>query len=233
MNKKAMLIIHGLAGSPSEHAEVMKYFNEKYDVYSYYLPGHEKGILNYPKKEDWIKTSEEMIEFLNEKYEDIYIVAHSMGGVIATYLAVKYPTIKKLVLEAPAFDYNPNPGLKWFKYYDKKFFFTMTKRFFVGIIKEFFELVKEYKKCIEKVNIPVLIVQGQDDIMVPYQSSIDVYNKIKDIDKYLVLIKNSTHSIFYYEYYDKVLEMIDDFLINKNFDSEKYNMELNKEFVKE
>lgn len=231
-NKKALVIIHGLAGNPSEHIGIMNYFSEKYDVYTYYLPGHEKGFLNHPKKEDWIKASEEIIEVLRKKHEEIYIVGHSMGGVIASYLASKYPEIKKLVLEAPAFSYNPNPGLKWFKYYDKKFFLTITKRFFVSVIKEFKELVNEYKDTIKKVKIPVLIIQGQDDIMVPYQSSINVYNKIKDKDKYLVLIKDLTHSLFYDDKYEEMLKMIEDFLIHDSFDSEFYNEKLNKELVR-
>lgn len=228
-NKKAILIIHGLAGSPVEHNEIMKCLKNEFDVYSYYLPGHEKGILNHPTKEDWINESENQIKSLYEKgYEEIYLIGHSMGGVIASYLANKYKKVKKLVLEAPAFEYNSNPGFKILKYYDKKFFFAVAKRFLVSIIKEFKELVLNYKDYIEKVDIPILIIQGQDDIMVPYKSSIKVYNKIKNDYNHLVLIKDSTHSLFYDEKYSEIIKMIEDFLVNDKFDSKIYNKELNK-----
>ncbi len=231
--KRAILIIHGLAGSPLEHTEMLNYLKNKFDIYSYYLPGHEKGILNHPTKEDWINESEKQIKSLYEKgYEEIYLIGHSMGGVIASYLASKYERIKKLVLEAPAFEYNSNPGFKILKYYDKKFLFAVAKRFLISIIKEFKELVSNYKSYIEKVNIPILIIQGQDDIMVPYESSIKIYNKIKNDCNHLVLIKDSTHSLFYDEKYNEIIKMVEDFLINNEFDSKIYNEELNKELVK-
>ena len=58
------------------------------------------------KIEELIKKSEEKVEWLiNNGYSNIYVIGHSMGGVIASHLATKYRQIKKLVLAAPAFHY--------------------------------------------------------------------------------------------------------------------------------
>lgn len=232
-NKKAILLIHGLAGSPLEHKEMVKYLSNKFDVYTFYLPGHEKGVLNHPTKEEWIEESELQIEALyDEGYEEIYLIGHSMGGVIASHLACKYDRVKKLVLEAPAFEYNAHPGLKIFKYYDKDFFVEAAKKFLISIIREFKKLVATYKNCIEKLNIPVLIIQGDDDIMVPYENSIELYNKIKTKAKHLVLIKDLPHALFNDERYSNIIEMVEDFLVNDKFDSLIYNEKLNKELIK-
>lgn len=232
-NRKAVLIIHGLAGSPLEHNKMKKYLSNKFDPYTYYLPGHEKGVLNHPTKEDWINESEKQIKKLYDKgYEEIYLIGHSMGGIIASYLATKYDKVKKLVLEAPAFEYNSHPGLKMFKYYDKEFILNVAKRFLISIIKEFKELVLIYKNCIEKVSVPILIIQGQDDILVPYESSVKLYNKMKNDCNHLVLIKNSTHALFYDENYYEIIKMIEDFLVNDEFNSKIYNENLNRETIK-
>ncbi len=231
--KKAILIIHGLAGSPLEHSKMTKYLKNKFDVYTYYLPGHKKGFLNHPTKEEWINESERQINLLYENgYEEIYLIGHSMGGVIASYLASKYDKVKKLVLEAPAFEYNTNPGFKIFKYYDKEFLFSISTKFFISTIKEFKNLVKRYKSSIKEINIPVLFIQGTDDILIPYDRIVKFYEKINSKDKYLVLINSLPHALFYDERYDEIIKMVEDFLINSEFDSLKYNKELNGELVK-
>lgn len=230
--KRAVLIIHGFAGSPTEHIEIINYLNQSFDTYSYYLPGHDKGILNHPRKEEWIKKSEEKIEMLSLKYDEVYVIGHSLGGVIGTHLACKYSIIKKLVLEAPAFEYDMTPGLKLFEEYDKKFFLTAATKLSVLVLKEFMDLVKKYKNKIKKVNIPTLIIQGTADILVPYQSSVTAFNEIKCKDKYLVLVDNLIHNLFLDKRYRDIIKMVEDFLKNDNFDSEKYSNKLNKDLIR-
>ena len=57
--------------------------------------------------------SEMQIEkIIKHGYKEIYVIGHSMGGVIAAYLASKYKEVKKLVLAAPAFQYFKFEGNK-------------------------------------------------------------------------------------------------------------------------
>ena len=63
-------------------------------------------IIDKVTRNDWINKAEEEIEkIINNGYREIYIIGHSMGGVIASYLASKYKEVTKLVLAAPAFHY--------------------------------------------------------------------------------------------------------------------------------
>jgi esterase/lipase len=227
--KKAVLIIRGLGGSLDEHKELSNYLCDNFDVFTFWLPGHDKGFFNHPKKDDWIKEAEKQIETLYKKgYDDIYVVGHSLGGIITSHLAIKYDRIKKIVLEAPSYLYNSKVGLKLFKYYRKKYLFSLLIKFTPGVIKEFKKLVAEHKDNYEKIEIPTLIIQGKDDILVPFQSSIDLYEKIPSKHKYLVLVNDLPHAIFYSNKNNEIMEMIKDFLINEKFNVEKYNLQLNK-----
>ena len=118
MFRKAILIIHGFAGGTYDEENLANYLelNRCFDVYQFTLPGHDKSLRKV-KYQEWIKKSEEKIEWLIKNgYNNIYLIGHSMGGVIATYLATKYKQIKKLVLAAPAFHYldfkNENINIK-------------------------------------------------------------------------------------------------------------------------
>ena len=105
--KKAVLVIHGFAGGVYDEEKLINYLqlNKSFDVFSYTLPGHEKNLskVNY---EDCMDKSIEQVEWLiQNNYKTIYVIGHSMGGVIASFLATKYKQIKKIVLAAPAFEY--------------------------------------------------------------------------------------------------------------------------------
>lgn len=51
--------------------------------------------------QDWLGTAECAAKELPRQYKDIYLIGHSMGGLIALILASRFP-VKKMVLFAPA-----------------------------------------------------------------------------------------------------------------------------------
>ena len=106
-NRYAKLIVHGFAGGTYDEEDIANYLelNKNFDVYQFTLPGHAKN-LSKVGHEEWIMYSEEKLKWLiHNGYSKIYLLGHSLGGVIATYLATKYREVKKLVLAAPAFQY--------------------------------------------------------------------------------------------------------------------------------
>lgn len=107
MFRKAILIIHGFGGGvyDEEYLSTNLEFIKNYDVFTFTLPGHD-GFPGKYTRFDWINSAEKQIEnLINHGYKNIYLVGHSMGGVISTYIASKYKEVKKLVLAAPAFHY--------------------------------------------------------------------------------------------------------------------------------
>lgn len=224
--RKAILIIHGFAGGSYDQEDLANYLelNRSFDVYQFTLPGHDRS-LGKAKYKDWIKKSEEQIEWLiRNGYNNIYLIGHSMGGVIATYLSTKYRQVKKLVLGAPAFHYlnvekeNINvieslkTAPKLLEDYKGDEIISRFLKLNVGTLKEFTTLVKEYYDSPKDVICPVLILQGNKDNIVPISSSEYVYESLNKNVKKLVIIDGVTHDIFRTNKKEEIFEIVEDFL---------------------
>lgn len=224
--KKAVLIIHGFAGGTYDQEELANYLqlNKNFDVFQFTLPGHKKN-LSKVCHEEWVIESERQVNWLiNNGYNTIYLIGHSMGGVIATYLASKYSEIKKLVLAAPSFHYlnitndkvNITESLKLIpevvKDYGSDEIIGRMLKLNISVLKEFMELVKNYYNYPNEVICPTLILQGKSDNLVPTTSSEYVYNSLKSKIKKLIYINDSTHEVFLRDNKLKVFNTIEYFL---------------------
>lgn len=230
LKKKAILLIHGFAGGAYDYGDLpndLELINN-YKVFTYTLPGHNKSIINNVTKEDWIKKSEYQIEkIINHGYKDIYVIGHSMGGVIASYLASRYKEVKKLVLAAPAFQYfkfennkiNILESIKvvpnLFKDYDKSEVISRIFKVPVSTIREFTSLVKEHHDDIKNIKCPTLIIHGIKDEIVPNSSTLYVYDNIKSSSVMLVEFENLTHDLFINDRYDEVKNLIINYFKSK------------------
>ncbi len=208
--RKAILIIHGFAGGTYDEEDLANYLelNRNFDVFQFTLPGHNRN-LSKAKYKDWIDYSESKVKWLIDNgYDSIYLIGHSMGGVIATYIASKYKEVKKLVLAAPAFQYldvvkddlNVTDSLKLapkiINTYGKDEVIARFLKLNISTIKEFIELVKKYYGTPKDITCPILILQGKSDNLVPISSSEYVYKSVKSKIKKLVYIDGATHDIF-------------------------------------
>lgn len=228
--RKAILIIHGFAGGTydiEELANTLEY-QHNFDVYTFTLPGHDKYTLTGVNKDMWIKSAEDHIQkLINEGYKKIYLIGHSMGGVIACYLASKYKEVKKLILAAPAFQYLifKNDKLKVIdsikelpkvlKDYNNSDVITRLIKVPIPTITEFMNLIEEHYNDPSNVNIPILIIYGKKDKLVPEGSVKHVYSTIKSNTKMLVYLNNCTHDIFRGPRKDEAISLSMHFLKNK------------------
>lgn len=225
--RKAVLIIHGFSGGTYEH-EQLSFHLQRYntlDVYTFTLPGHDMSSLKSVKYTEWLESAEEKVKLLMKYgYKNIYLVGHSMGGVIATYLSTKYRSIKKLVLLAPAFSYfssnvdsslgeKVKGGINALKKNEPGEIINKVLSVPLTAVGEFVEFIDEYKGIYKKINIPVLVLHGKEDSVVPVESSMEAYDHINVDDKKLVLLEDTTHLIFKKE--NKIaLNEISKFLLN-------------------
>ncbi|MBQ6282176.1 MAG: alpha/beta fold hydrolase [Bacilli bacterium] len=223
--KKAVLVIHGFAGGCYDEENVATYLELKgYHVFQFTLPGHDKRMFQHVKKEDWIKSCEEHIEqLINNGYKRIYLIGHSMGGVLACHLASKYKEVKKMVLAAPAFKYMTFGGdefklfhalrntPKLFKDYGKDVLLPRAIMFPVSVVKEFMALADESQDLPSKVTCPILLFHGTKDDVVPIESSKYVYNMALNNEKELVVLENVTHDIFKSDQIDYINKKIFEF----------------------
>ena len=104
--RPAVLIIHGLGEGIEDNENFFNFIQSthNFDVYMFTLPGstRKNRIKRGKGYHEWLEVAEQNISKLEEEYEDIYIVGHSMGAVISCFLASLH-NVKKLVLVAPAF----------------------------------------------------------------------------------------------------------------------------------
>ena len=235
----AVLIIHGIAGGTYDQegfafdCERVRHF----DVYQFTLPGHNVKSIKLSSKEEWIKASEDKLNYLiNHGYKKIYLVGHSMGGVIATYLASKYKEVKKLVLIAPSFTHigkeegsilkasKKIPDI--IKAYSLQEFETRITKLPVLALKEFFDLVNLYQYVYKDIDIPVMILHGSSDQMVPIESTKKIFKELKNKHKVYVTVNNYYHDIFNGKKLPKINNEIISFLKTPVFMIKQENKEI-------
>lgn len=231
--KKAILMIHGFVGGSYDFGTLPRELQiyKKFDVFTYTLPAHEKFIVNDVKYTEWLNESKKQLEFLiSNGYKEIYLIGHSMGGVIAAFLASKYPQIKKLVLVAPAFRYfyfkdgkvnikNINETVKNIPEYFKS---ETTEQVISKIFKtpisttiEFTKLVTHCENCVNNITCDTLTIHGEKDIIVPKEGTEYVYNSIKSNTNILINVKNANHECLTTNRNDEIKHIIKKFLTKK------------------
>lgn len=228
------LIIHGYTGGPHELDPLVRYLKEQtnWNIVVPTLPGHGKKLkLDDACHEKWLETAEMYLDDLKKKHQTVYVIGFSMGGMIAAYLAAKYE-VNKLVLLAPAgkfislkqwtldiaevlldrFKGKLADNQLYIRYKDKAGTIPLRANF------EFIKLVMYTRRYLEKVEIPVLIAQGQRDRMVPAKTVYFLDKKIASKQKELVLFDRSRHQICLGDDKETLNNIVYDFL-----ESEKVN----------
>lgn len=223
-----ILCIHGFTGSPKEVEPLVSFLKDETDwvVHAPILPGHGENLcLRNVQYMDWIRHAEEELQKLMEQCDKIYICGFSMGGLIGSFLATRYPVTKMILLSAAAYYTNPKhlyyemrqmiaDGLKnsfrdneIFQKYKRKLTSTPLRAYW-----EFRKLVQNVRPVLSNIDIPTLIVQGKQDPIVPEKSAHYLYGKIKTQEKQLMLIENANHHICYSEEQNKIFNEILHFL---------------------
>lgn len=227
--RKAILLVHGFAGGLYDYGtlanDLQLYLD--FDVYTFTLPGHDKMVISKVKKEDWIKAAETQVETLIKRgYKKIYIIGHSMGGVIACHLAKKYPQVKKLILAAPAFRYfifkkdkfdliaSLKQAPELIKDYTLEGVLSRVFKVPINTALEFTKLVKEHYNDPKDITCPTLIIYGNNDKIVPIESPKYVHNNIKSTVNYFFTMDNVTHDIFTSPRREEITNMVTKFLRN-------------------
>lgn len=150
-----------------------------------------------------------------------------MGGILATYAAIKYPQVDKVVLVAPAFTYlsmtNESDVVKVLKNasdviktYQAKEVVSRMLKVSVNQLKEFQELVKISKKNPSLLTQKTLIIHGTKDQLVPYESSEKIFKEMK-CPKWIIKVSNVTHDVFYGDKVEEICREIIRFLKSNNY----------------
>lgn len=203
--RRAILIIHGFVGSLYDNEYLMNYLelDNRYDVFAKTLPGHHENY-NYQKVDytDWIKFIEGAVEDLIKfGYRKIYLIGHSMGGVLVSHVASKYREVKKIVFLNAAFNYlnfkqNKIDILENKDYKDYVEVFDKIFHTSIPFFLEFVKLVKNEQETLKKVYCEALILQSDIDQVVPIENGIKIYENLGSRQKYLTYLLDERHLVF-------------------------------------
>ena len=91
--KNAVLMIHGIAGSPDHFRDLVPVIPETWSVYNILLDGHSGTVREFSRSsmEKWKEQVHATLKKLLARHEKVVIVAHSMGTLFAIHSAIQYP----------------------------------------------------------------------------------------------------------------------------------------------
>jgi pimeloyl-ACP methyl ester carboxylesterase len=193
--EKKVLFIHGAGGSHQNWILQIKNPPKGFTYIALDLPGHGKSEGSYREKvEDY---AEDIIEFVEKRgIEPFAMVGHSLGGCIAISAYLKGLKVKGLVLVSSALKlwgaraFNTPPDR--YRICDSLFYDwrlrAQCKSGNIGLFNQDFEVLRADMKAAEncdlrgfadKINVPVLIVYGFFDRMLPAWAIDETYYLLK------------------------------------------------------
>ncbi len=97
----AVILIHGFLGTPRYFDDMLSCIPENFGIYNILLDGHGGSFWDFAhtSKEKWINQIETLVKKLENEYENIILVGHSMGTLLSLEVYKNHKQkIKKLIL---------------------------------------------------------------------------------------------------------------------------------------
>ncbi len=201
----AVLLAHGLAASPYEIKDLAEYLAERnITVQVLRLAGHGTSLKDMEKTtwEDWYEDYENAFLELSKTKEKVYVGGMSLGGALALYLAENHDTAGVISLASPVYFTDWRVKYAWlFKYLIKYSERQITHelnpyyydKFTTKQINEMMKLVNLYKKRLNKITEPVLIVQFVNDTRIKKESANFIFENVASKEKQLLWINGTGH----------------------------------------
>ncbi|WP_342665361.1 alpha/beta hydrolase [Salinicoccus luteus] len=199
-----ILFLHGYTGGRYELEPLFDYLKSRYEFeYEFPVyPGHGTILdLKSATGDEWYEEALNAYRQLKQRVDRVHIIGFSMGGVFASHIAQHEP-VDKLVLIAPAFEHIKLSQLNRLNLTPRHFSEHMKMKLYQKIKKrlkdipfrayqEFKTIVETKKDGVENIQSQTLIIHGTLDLLVPYEASVDLAEKIPNAT--LELIEDAPH----------------------------------------
>lgn len=227
-----MLIHGGGGGSTADMRELGRYIHEQtgFSVLAPLLPGFGtvKEDLHNIQIDDWLNALKKWFTQFKSELTNIFLLGHSMGGVLTLYLAGEFAAdvsgvvsicapikLKGLLVKfVPFFKY----FLKYYRQNDLKELARVTDGVWKGyeyiplsIVGKFQKLIKYTKKQLHHISAPILIIQGRYDEFVTDWSPTYIYQNVSSTQKSIQWYETD-HAILFAKQRLEIFKTIIDFL---------------------
>lgn len=208
----AVLMLHGIMGTPRHFDSFLPLIPESWDVYNILLEGHGKSVrdFNAASMAGWQAQVQGCFRELSNRYDHLIVIAHSMGTLLAMEAARLYPEkLDRMVFLAPPLKIFMRPVMV--KYAFKEIFGSIDRGnlreaavsrgnsiapesrvwHYLGNIPRLLELLHMGRKCRKlPVKVPCLVFLSGKDELIPVSSG----NYLPECQK--IILPESGH--FYY-----------------------------------
>ncbi|WP_352419749.1 lysophospholipase [Proteiniborus sp.] len=257
--KGIVIVVHGFAEHLGRYEYVTKRLNNRgYGVYRFDNRGHgktkgEKGHIE--KFEYFLLDTDTIVKIAKEENPSIpiYMLGHSMGGLIAATYGTEYrDKLNGQILSGAAIAKSHQvKGIKGciFEALNKISPRTRIKNPIADTLCKNQDVVENYlsdplnlkdatlnfyveflikgvkllDKNIDLYRYPCLILHGSDDKIVPKKSSESFFRRIRSIDKRIIIYEGLYHEILNEKTKDNIIDDICNWLDNQNSTNSKLN----------
>ena len=230
---RGVLLVHGFTGLPAELLLLGEHLNrQNFTVHCPRLAGHgvDEKVFMRTTKDDWFNSVLDGFSVLRGACDEIFVVGHSMGGLLSLKLASERKITKIITLAAPIF-IDDGLGLKNLppREFCSDACVVQPRRKLNDVppaannvylktplvcVHELVDLIEEIKEILPKIDAPILIMHGEDDHTAQPRSARYIMDNIGSNEKKFVTIPNSGHLLPLAEERDLVFDLIADFLRN-------------------
>ncbi|MEA1972199.1 MAG: alpha/beta fold hydrolase [Candidatus Cloacimonadota bacterium] len=205
-----VLLVHGLTSTTSAMRGMAERFAEKgFNVELPPLAGHgtKWQDLNKVTYHDWLDDLEKALSNLKERASKIFVFGLSLGGGLSLHLAGKHPELAGIIainnvckFTSPVYWFVPlirfiTPSVKGVASdikdpNEKEIAYSKTP---TNSVYEMLKMMKEMRKMLPSIKMPVLVFKSKEDHVIPIQSAKYTIDNLGSENKELIWLENSYH----------------------------------------
>ena len=226
--------------SPAEIRWLGKHLADQgHTVYGPRLPGHATDYrdMNRQRWQDWYAAVEDALAILKAQCERIFVVGHSMGGMLGLLLAANTQIDGLVTLATPVIFHNRSMAnahrIKWIRPFtdqtDTSTFVQLVREeqarrgesvigrlrydlWSTAAVGELFDLSNRVRDCLSAVQTPLLLIYSEGDKTVGLNNRDIILAQVKSTSVEQHTLKNSDHILPQDSERETVFTLVADFI---------------------
>lgn len=209
------ILVHGFTSSPFEMRRLARYLADRgITVYAPLLAGHGTCPQDLEKTgwQDWYRSVDEAVDFMQARFRRIYLAGLSLGGALTLYTAAHRGKDLAGIVAMSAPIYLP-PGLhvalrglyRGVQFLNKPFrdiedpearsehvSYALSS---VAATASLVEFLPHVRTALPQVKVPALVIYARHDHVVPSVSSHHIYSRLGTSDKRMIALHRGFHIV--------------------------------------